>query len=107
MLYGHSWGTILALDSLTGFGAAPATGVKGAILAGPALSIPRWAEDAKRLIATLTPEEQGAIEEGGRTGDTRGEAYQGAMQSFYARCGCRCDPWPRGAAPRLARPAGL
>jgi proline iminopeptidase len=94
VLYGHSWGSILAVDYLTGKGGTKPTGVRGVILAGPALSIPRWIEDAHRLISTLPPDQAAAIEEGERTGETDTPAYQAATQAFYARYVCRCDPWP-------------
>ncbi len=94
VLYGHSWGSILAVDALSGLGGTPAPGVRGAILAGPALSIPRWIEDSRRLIATLPPEQALAILEGERTGQTDGEAYRAATDAYYRRYVCRADPWP-------------
>lgn len=94
VLYGHSWGSILAVDCLTGVGRAPARGVRGAILAGPALDIPRWVADSRRLIETLPPEEAQAILEGERTGQTDSEAYHAATDAFYRRYLCRADPWP-------------
>jgi proline iminopeptidase len=68
--------------------------VRGAILAGPALSIPRWIEDSRRLISSLPEDVAEAILEGERTGDTDSEAYRAATQAFYARYVCRSDPWP-------------
>lgn len=94
VLYGHSWGSILAVDHLTGLAGEPARGVRGAILAGPALDIPRWIEDSRRLIATLPEEQAAAILEGEHTGQTDGEAYQAATAAFYQRYLCRADPWP-------------
>src|SRR5262245_58241273 len=94
VLYGHSWGSILAVDYLSGLGGSAPTGVRGVILAGPALSIPRWTEDSRRLIATLPPEQATAILEGERTGKTESEAYQAATQAYYRRYICRLDPWP-------------
>jgi proline iminopeptidase len=95
VLYGHSWGSILAVDYLTGVGGTRPSGVRGAILAGPALSIPRWVDDSRRLIATLPAEMSEAILEGERTGQTDGEAYHAATQAFYRRYVCRSDPWPK------------
>ncbi|MEO7651905.1 MAG: alpha/beta fold hydrolase, partial [Bryobacteraceae bacterium] len=48
-LLGHSWGSMLAVDYLLAGG----TGVERLILASPALSIPRWMEDADRLRRLL------------------------------------------------------
>ncbi len=94
VLYGHSWGSILAVDYLTGAGETRPSGVRGAILAGPALSIPRWMADSRRLIAALPAEVGAAILEGERTGQTDTEAYHAATQAFYTRYVCRRDPWP-------------
>jgi proline iminopeptidase len=94
VLYGHSWGTILAVDYLAGLGGARPTGVQGVILAGPALSIPRWIADSRQLIAALPADVSQAILEGERTGQTDSEAYQAATQAFYRRYLCLRDPWP-------------
>lgn len=102
ILYGHSWGTILAVDYLRGKGGAVPSGVKGAILAGPALSTTRWAEDAARMIEQLPTEAAAALREGERTGDLQSEAYQSALHLYYAEHVCRCDPWPQEVNDALA-----
>lgn len=94
VLFGHSWGSILAVDYLTGVGGTRPSGVRGAILAGPALSIPRWIADSRRLIAALPPEVGETILEGERTGQTDTEAFHAATLAFYTRYVCRSDPWP-------------
>lgn len=96
VLYGHSWGSILAVDYLSGRGGSQPSGVRGVILAGPALSIPRWIDDSRRLITELGPEVSGAIFDAERTGKTDTEAYHNAMQVFYTHHVCRQDPWPEG-----------
>jgi len=94
VLYGHSWGSLLAVDYLSAQGVARPKGVRGVILAGPALDIPRWIEDAQRLIAELPPEHADAIREGERTGQTDTDPYRAATEVFYHRHVCRADPWP-------------
>lgn len=94
ILYGHSWGSILAVDYLSGRAGERPRGVRGVILAGPALSIPRWVADSRRLMATLPPEVGQAIQEGERTGQTGTEAYQASTQVYYRHFVCRADPWP-------------
>jgi proline iminopeptidase len=94
VLYGHSWGSILAVDYLSGRGGTKPEGVRGAILAGPALSIPRWVADSRHLIDMLPKEAASAILEGERTGATDTDAYRSATKEFYVRYVCRCDPWP-------------
>lgn len=94
VIYGHSWGSILAVDYLTGLGGPRPSGVHAVILAGPALSIPRWVEDSRRLIASLPADAAAAILEGERTGRTDSAEYQAATKVFYARYVCLSDPWP-------------
>lgn len=94
VLYGHSWGSLLAVDALSGTGGEPARGVRGAILAGPCLSLPRWIADSRRLIATLPPETAAAILDAERAGATDTDAYRAATDVFYRRFVCRRDPWP-------------
>ncbi|MCC6661174.1 MAG: proline iminopeptidase-family hydrolase [Phycisphaerales bacterium] len=94
VLYGHSWGSILAVDYLSGMGGSTPTGVRGVILAGPALSIPRWTADSRGLITALGPDVSGTIFEAERTGQTDSPAYRDAVAVFYKRYVCRLDPWP-------------
>jgi len=94
VLYGHSWGSVLAVDYLSGRAGELPAGVRGVILAGPALSMPRWIADARRLMATLPPEVGQAIQEGERTGQTDTEAFKAATQVYYQHFVCRADPWP-------------
>ena len=94
VLYGHSWGTILAVDSMAGLAGTTPKGVKGVILAGPALNIHRWMEDARQLLATLGPGVVKSVLEAERAGTTDTPAYQDAVQKYYARYLCRKDAWP-------------
>ena len=96
VLFGHSWGSVLAVDYLTGAGGARPHGVRGAILAGPALSMPRWMEDSRRLLATLPESTAEVIREGERSGQTDTEAFRAAQHEYYVRFVCRSDPWPEG-----------
>jgi len=94
VLFGHSWGSILAVDYLSGLAGERPAGVRGAILAGPALSIPRWIADSRRLMATLPPEVGQAILEGERSGQTETDPFKSATQVYYRHFVCRSDPWP-------------
>jgi proline iminopeptidase len=94
VLFGHSWGSLLAVDHLSGRAGTRPAGVRGAILAGPALSIPRWSADSRRLMATLPPEVGRAIEEGERTGEVETDTFKAATQVYYRQFVCRADPWP-------------
>ena len=88
-LFGHSWGTMLAVDYLL----LPAP-VESVILASPALSIPRWMEDAARLRETLPPGVEATLAGHEAAGATHTRAYHEAKQEYYRRYLCRLDPWP-------------
>jgi proline iminopeptidase len=89
-LYGHSWGTMLAVDyMLTG-----PRGVRSLVLASPCLSAPRWVEDAGKYIAELPPETRDIIRRNEQAGTTNSEEYQKAARQYLNRHVCRLDPWP-------------
>ncbi len=94
ILYGHSWGSLLAVDYLSGLGGSTPKGVRGVILAGPALSIPRWVADSRELITALGPDVSKTIFDAERSGQTDTQAYKDAASVFYHRYVCRLDPWP-------------
>jgi proline iminopeptidase len=88
-LFGHSWGTMLAVDYLlTG---AP---VESLILASPALSIPRWMADAAELRKTLPEAVQATLERHEADGSTNTRRYRDATMEFYQRYLCRMNGWP-------------
>lgn len=91
LLYGHSWGSMLATSYMM---TAP-KGVRGLILAGPSLSIPRWSQDAQQLVETLDAASRKAIHDAEHTGNLATKEYEAAVGAFYARYLCRCDPWPQ------------
>jgi proline iminopeptidase len=88
-ILGHSWGSMLAVDYML----TKPDGVQGLILASPALSVRRWAEDAERLLAQLPEETQAAIREHQASGTTDDPAYQEATMEYYKRYFSRADPW--------------
>ena len=89
-LFGHSWGTMLAVEYML---TKPA-GVKSLILASPALDIPKWLEDTNQLKSELPADVQAAIDRHEEAGTTDSEEYQAASMEFYRRHLCRTDPWP-------------
>ena len=90
-ILGHSWGTQLAVDYLL----TKPKGVRSVVLSSPALSIPRWIQDADRLRKTLPVEMQAVMGRHERAGTTDSEEYQGVMMAYYKRYLCRLDPWPK------------
>jgi proline iminopeptidase len=88
-LYGHSWGSILAVEYLK----TNPKGVRSCILAGPALSIPRWSHDADSLKQTLPDSIQSIIARDEAAGTTDSKEYQAAMGVFYSMYLARKQPW--------------
>ncbi|MFC2164022.1 proline iminopeptidase-family hydrolase [Acidobacteriota bacterium] len=89
-LFGHSWGTMLAVDYML----TKPSGIKSLILASPCLSISRWIQDANKLRATLPIETQDILKKHEEAGTTDSEEYMAATMEYYSRYLCRLDPWP-------------
>jgi proline iminopeptidase len=77
-------------------------GVEGLILAGPALSIPRWIQDANHLVDALDDATRKTIRDAESSGRTDSKEYEAAMGVFYGRHLCRLDPWPQGLQDAMA-----
>ena len=88
-ILGHSWGTMLAVDYML----TNPEGVSSLILASPALSAHRWAEDADRLLAQLPEDVQEAIRSHDAAGTTDDPEYQEAMMEYYKRYFSMSVPW--------------
>jgi len=89
-LFGHSWGSMLAIDyTLTKPG-----GIASLILASPALSIPQWLKDTNGYRSRLPLEVQHVLDEHEANATTDSEEYQAATMEFYKRHLCRLNPWP-------------
>jgi proline iminopeptidase len=80
---------MLAVDYLLSSGSAASL-----ILASPALSIPRWMEDAARLRKTLPADVQATLQHHEAAGTTETLRYRDATMQYYHRYLCRLDPWP-------------
>ncbi len=89
-LFGHSWGTMLAVEY---YGAHPSA-VASMILASPALDVPQWLIDTAALKAELPEDIREAIDRHEAAGTTDAEEYRAATMAFYRRYLCRLDPWP-------------
>ena len=80
-LLGHSWGTILALE----YYRAHPEHVASLTLASPALDIPAWERNARRLVGTLSDSAQTAIRVNEASHSYEAPAYQAALGEFYGR----------------------
>ena len=88
-LYGHSWGTRLALEYYLKYSGQ----VKGLIFASPALSISRWTQDADQLIATLPDSIQSAIRINVENNSFDSPEYEHAISVYYQNFVARKLPW--------------
>jgi proline iminopeptidase len=70
-------------------------GVRSLILAGPAISIPRYLQDVKKLRAALPKDVQDVLARHEAAGTTDSKEYQDATMVFYRRHLSRVDPWPQ------------
>lgn len=78
-LYGHSWGTMLALDYYLKY----PNEVKAILFHSPLFSTDRWIKDADTLIAALPDSIQMAIRLNEKSKTFGNADYQKAMEVFY------------------------
>lgn len=89
-LFGHSWGSMLAIDyALTWPG-----GIESLILASPCVDIPRWISDAASLKAKLPSDVQKTLAKCEAEGAFYAPEYLAATEVFYRNFVCRLDPKP-------------
>lgn len=84
-LYGHSWGTALALEYYSAY----PKGVEGIIFNSPYFSTAIWEADADTLILQLPVSTQEAIAIGEASGDFSASSYQQANTVYAANYGRR------------------
>jgi len=89
-ILGQSWGTILACE----YYFFKPEEVVSMVLSGPAMSIPQFEKDVRKLLAFLPKERQNAIHRAEASGRFDSREYADAMRTFYNRHVCRLDPWP-------------
>lgn len=97
-LFGHSWGSMLAID----YALTKPDGLMSLILASPALSIPRWLKDMEAYRKSLPTDVQQILEEHESNDTTDSEDYQRAAMEFYQRYLCRLHPWPESLERTIA-----
>jgi len=95
VLFGHSWGSVLAIEYLC---QGRGQGVEKLILAGALASVPQCSAGMQRLLAAMPDGLAGkihALEEQGRTGTPE---YAALAQTFYDRHLLRVPPTPDALA---------
>lgn len=89
-LFGHSWGSILAVE----YALRRPPGLASLVLASPAISMPRWVADQTVHRARLPAPLRQVMERHEAAGDLDSPEYQAAVARFYQHHLCRLQPWP-------------
>jgi len=90
-IFGHSWGTMLAVDYIL---TEKPEGIISLILAGPCLSAPMFIEDQRRYLSEMPENIREIILECEEKKDFASKKYQDAMMIYYRKHICRVNPWP-------------
>jgi proline iminopeptidase len=90
ILFGHSWGGLVAIE----YAARGAAGLAGAIFACSLVSTPRWVADCMAHRRTLPAEVQIALDRHEAAGTTASAEYQAALAAMMKRHFCRLPNEP-------------
>jgi proline iminopeptidase len=91
VLYGHSWGSMLAIEYMC---QGRGRGVEKLVLAGALASTPQAVAGMRRLINRLPDGKGRRLHELEAAGQEASPEYQQIVQLFYATHLCRADPPP-------------
>ena len=91
ILFGHSWGGMLAIEYALKY----PQHVRGLVISNMTASMDSYLEQLNRLRRQLPEAQQRALEEFEAKGDYKSAAYQELMWGvLYHKHLCRLDPWP-------------
>lgn len=88
-LYGHSWGSIIAVEYML----TNPPGVESLVLSGPVLSFDQWSRDIDSLVATFPESTRSVISQAEREGAYQSAAFQQAVVDFNHSYLARQQPW--------------
>lgn len=91
VLFGHSWGSVLAIEYLC---EGRGTGVEKLILGGALASVPQASAGMQRLLARLPNGAGARLQTLASQGKFDDPEYERLAQIFYHRHVCRAEPWP-------------
>ena len=95
ILYGHSWGGILAIE----YALEHQDHLKALIISDMTAGIPAYEKYAATLLAELSPEDQATLKKYEAEGKYDAPEYQAIMMGkVYAQHLLRLDPWPEPVA---------
>ena len=92
ILYGHSWGAMLAIEYLC---QGRGSGVRKLVLAGALASVPQFVAGTRRLLAQMPNHAGERILELDAAGGSGSPEYRALVQGFYDLYICRRKPLPR------------
>ena len=92
MLYGHSWGTMLAIEYVVTTGAP---GVEKLVLGGALASMPQFVAGTRRLLDALPNGVSARLKALEVAGQQSSKEYEDLAGLFYRAHVCRLDPWPK------------
>jgi proline iminopeptidase len=90
ILYGHSWGTILALEYYIKY----PDRVASILFVSPCISLPFWTKDSLYYINKLPPEDQKIIEEANKSYRYNSPKYLEIVDEYYKLCVFKERPKP-------------
>ncbi|MGC0328971.1 L-proline amide hydrolase [Streptomyces sp. SAI-170] len=91
VLFGHSWGGVLAARHA----ADRPAGLRGLVVANSPASYVLWRQEMEVLRAALPPEVDAVLRRHEAAGTTDTAEYARAVRVFNDRHVCRVDPWPK------------
>ena len=89
ILYGHSWGSMLAIEYMC---QGRGVGVEKLVLGGALSSVPQAVAGMQRLLAALPDGKGKRLAELEAAGQQAGDEYQGIVKLFYDTHLCRAAP---------------
>lgn len=90
-LFGHSWGSILALEYYLQHPA----GIEKLVFASPVFSSSRWAKDGETYVRALSKEHQSVIQAHDSGKPFNLDTFKQAEAEYNRRHLCRLNPWPK------------
>lgn len=91
VLFGSSWGAILAIEY---FATRGGPGVENLVLSGGAASVPQAVAGMRHLLDAMPNGGGARMSALEATGQQQSSEYQSLVQLFYERHLCRALPWP-------------
>jgi proline iminopeptidase len=91
VLYGHSWGGLLAME----YALRHPRYLSGLVISNMTASVAEYVRHAEKLLGQLSPAARATIEKARAANHFESPEYEKVMmQEVYTQHVCRLDPWP-------------